>query len=267
MAIPNPKGEASSETVLPVNPKVERISPSYPYKRYVASLLGTHPHLQVLEQFIDETEWERWRRAGHEKSAGLTKFNVVVADIELARDGSPVQPELHTSEVQKSASALDVYLHSHPPRSSDGLRLYLVEDLSRDLIEYFGSRFCLDPNFFESHIRDHERLLSGRSLLEYLFAVHPSAPTISEACRAEYFTVSFFRPYRFANGGKTAWKDCQKIRWQTSNVMRHGIAYLKLKTTDAFFLTERFSVMKIPGDRLGRGDQASGKPAPLNVRI
>jgi hypothetical protein len=70
--------------------------------------------------------------------------------------------------------------------------------------------------------------------------------------------VSFFRPYRFANGGKTAWKDVQSIRWQTANVMRHGIAYLKLKTTDAFFLTERFSVLRIPKAKLGAGQPATG---------
>jgi hypothetical protein len=28
--------------------------------------------------------------------------------------------------------------------------------------------------------------------------------------------------------------------------MRHGTAYLKLKSTDAFFLNERFSVTRIP---------------------
>lgn len=212
-----------------------------PYQRYLTSLLGTHPHLQVLEQFIDEKDWDRWRRAGHPKDCGLTKFNVVVADIEHFAGHVPtgIQP----SGLQTSQHDLEEYLAHHPVNGADSLRMYLIEDLSRDVIEYFGSRFNLDPNFFESHLRDHERLLSGRSLLQYLFAVHPTAPTISETCTANFFTASFFRPYKFALGGETAWKDVQRIRWQTANVMRHGIAYRELKTTDTFFLTERFTVM------------------------
>lgn len=231
-----------------------------PYQRYITGLLGTHPHLQVLERFIDEYDWNRWRQAGHPKDEGLTKFNVVVVDIEL--HGKESEDEaiayVRTSEVQFFATSLETFLRLNPLRATESLRLYLVEDLSRDVIEYFGSRFSLDPNFFEGHIRDHERLLSGRPLLEYLFAAHPSPPTVSEAYSAGHYTASFFRPYKFAEGGDTAWKDAQRIRWQNENVIRHGVAYLKLKTTDAFFLTERFFVTTVPKERLDAGEPATG---------
>ena len=34
-------------------------------------------------------------------------------------------------------------------------RLYMVEDLSRDMIELFGSEFDIDPHFFRSHVNDY----------------------------------------------------------------------------------------------------------------
>jgi hypothetical protein len=40
------------------------------------------------------------------------------------------------------------------PNSSDA-RLYVVEDLSRDMIELFGSKFDIDPHFFRLHLNDY----------------------------------------------------------------------------------------------------------------
>lgn len=34
-------------------------------------------------------------------------------------------------------------------------RLFVVEDLSRDMIELFGSKFNIDPHFFRSHVNDY----------------------------------------------------------------------------------------------------------------
>lgn len=38
---------------------------------------------------------------------------------------------------------------------STKLKLYVVEDLSREVIELFGSKFEIDPAFFREHIMDH----------------------------------------------------------------------------------------------------------------
>jgi hypothetical protein len=164
-----------------------------PYQAYVASLLATHPHLQVLEQFMNEKDWELWKEYGFPKEQGLNKFSVFVVDIETTQK-SFSSASLRVSPLLDSSDSMAQYLDGHRLTASGSLRLFLIEGLSRDLIEYFGSKFRLDPNFFESHLRDHERLRSGRSLEEYLWAVHPSPPAMSEACTANYFTANFFRP-------------------------------------------------------------------------
>jgi hypothetical protein len=154
-----------------------------PYKAYLKGLLSTHPHLQVLERFVDEDDWENWRICGYPKDLGLTKFDVIVVDIELS-PGPPAATSLRISPLLESGEALTRYTEEHSLKNPGSLRLFLAEDLSRDLIEYFGSRYKLDPNFFEGHLRGHEKLLSGRPLPKYLCAVHPTPPAVSEACAA-----------------------------------------------------------------------------------
>ncbi|KAG7405838.1 hypothetical protein Forpe1208_v014464 [Fusarium oxysporum f. sp. rapae] len=235
--------DIGGDVVIPINRFKQK--QHGPYQTYLTGLLGTHPHLQVLEHFIDEDDWENWRVHGHPKDHGLTKFDVIVLDIEPS-PGSSTTASLSTSPHLESGEAVKRYTERHRLKDPGSLRLFLAEDLSRDLIEYFGSKYGLDPNFFEGHLRGHERLLSGRPLPKYLSAVHPTPPSVSEASTASYFTAGFYRPYKFGNGDQHSWPIVQKIRWETENVIRHGVAYLKLKSTDAFFLNERFSIIAIP---------------------
>jgi hypothetical protein len=41
------------------------------------------------------------------------------------------------------------------PSSQPDARMYVVEDLSRDMIELLGSKFNVDPHFFRSHLNDY----------------------------------------------------------------------------------------------------------------
>ncbi|KLU91737.1 hypothetical protein MAPG_10686 [Magnaporthiopsis poae ATCC 64411] len=215
-----------------------------PYQRYLTNLLGTHPYLRVLEQFVDEHDWEVWRSHGCPKDEGLTKFDAVVVDIEPGQSHS-LSARLRLSPRLESGIAVTTYT-SQNNLEPNSIRLFLIEDISRDTIEYFGSRYGLDPDFFEGHVRDQEKQRSGRPLLRYLQSVHPSPNTVSEACTASYFTAGFYRPYKFGDGGPKPWHTTQRIRWETQNVCRHGVASVKLRNSDALFLDERFSVAVVP---------------------
>lgn len=214
----------------------------WPYRNYVESLLDGHHHLKTLHQFMSSEEWQKWADHGHPKWQGITKFDIHILDIEKI---GPV----HDSGPLHSAEALDEYLAKNPPGEKTTLRLFLAEDLSARMIEYFGARFRLDPNAFEAHLRDHERLRSGRPLLEYLQSIHPSPLPRSRQCAAKHFTASFYRPYQFDDTkGGNPWKAMQKKRWEAANVIRSGVGYGRLHITDAMFLQERFTVCYVPSE-------------------
>lgn len=52
---------------------------------------------------------------------------------------------------------------NHDERAADGkekaedirMRLFVVEDLSREVIEQFGAKFDIDPHVFRAHIFDN----------------------------------------------------------------------------------------------------------------
>lgn len=51
-----------------------------------------------------------------------------------------------------------------PDDNSPVLKLFLVEDISGDVVELFGSRYRVDPTFFESHVAEHSWLEVGKLL-------------------------------------------------------------------------------------------------------
>lgn len=53
------------------------------------------------------------------------------------------------------ARILKEYLTEPRDNSSIKLRLFVVEDLSRDVIETLGSHFNIDPSFFREHLVDY----------------------------------------------------------------------------------------------------------------
>lgn len=55
----------------------------------------------------------------------------------------------------KEASKLQEYLQQTHDDSSLKMRLFVVEDLSRKVIETLGSQFDIDPSFFREHIVDY----------------------------------------------------------------------------------------------------------------
>ena len=62
--------------------------------------------------------------------------------------------EAHYSKSDDLREAL-VAISDEEPEKQPPLRLYVVEDLSRDVIELLGSHLDIEPSFFRSHIMDY----------------------------------------------------------------------------------------------------------------
>lgn len=227
---------------------------STPYCDYIRALLPAYPQLQILDDFVQDADWTKWEAFGQPKPAGLTKFDVVIFDIEIHGDAER-KTRLHQSGTLRSEAETESYIEAHPLTQRDSVRLFLVEDLSRAVVEYFGAKYKLDPQVFESHLKGQERLKSGRPLYEYRLAARPSPPTNSDYCTRHHFSVDYIRPYKFGDGTENSWKVVQRKRWQTANVIRNGDAYLPIKSSDAYYSRERFSVAYISnreeGPKLG----------------
>jgi len=86
------------------------------------------------------TELDKAERASRTKVAMLT-----------------FEPETHVhrvnfSDIRELSKALDRPDNKHNEANT---RLFIVEDLSRDVIEALGARFDIDPLFFRGHISDY----------------------------------------------------------------------------------------------------------------
>lgn len=68
-------------------------------------------------------------------------------------------PKQKGDEVKKKiidqGSKLADYLSEPHDDASVKLKLFVVEDLSREVIETLGSQFDIDPSFFREHIVDY----------------------------------------------------------------------------------------------------------------
>ena len=103
-----------------------------PYHSYVHNLSKRWRHLQHLDDFMDNHK---------SQSENISDTHVTVIDI---CDGAQIDSEF-TSVVDLSA-----FLDNTPQKECS--RLFLVENISRDFIEYLGSHFDMDPAVFSSHI-------------------------------------------------------------------------------------------------------------------
>ncbi|CZT40936.1 uncharacterized protein RSE6_00610 [Rhynchosporium secalis] len=144
---------------------------AYPYLTHVKLLSNTWPHLRLLADFMEVTttplRWKDLSTVHPTKGADLdpekkekrlrdrreraSRTNVCVLNY-MASGEIPVPTHC------KSIAALKSVLED---RGAIGivdkynLRLYVVEDLSRDVIEALGSHLDIEPAFFREHIVDY----------------------------------------------------------------------------------------------------------------
>ncbi|CAM1508937.1 Fc.00g026760.m01.CDS01 [Cosmosporella sp. VM-42] len=145
-----------------------------PYLKYVKTISPEWPQLRSLADFMEVgTDPMRWRNFfGNDKENAYTYPDDVKArkDKQLLRVGRTRVRELQYLDGKvncigsyETSEALSHALDNLEAQKKEGeptgapveLRLFVVEDLSRDVIEKLGHCFDIDPEFFRVHIFDY----------------------------------------------------------------------------------------------------------------
>jgi hypothetical protein len=125
-----------------------------PYLQYLRNIESSWPHLRYLRQWMEVTtspiKWTQMRELEtldprfRKERASRTK----VAVVDFAEGKRPtVHPTIDKID------GLTAFLKDEKPQGVN--RLYIVEDLSRDVIEKLGWELQIDPLFFREHINDY----------------------------------------------------------------------------------------------------------------
>ena len=118
-----------------------------PYLQHVKNAARGWPHLRELADFMQVStsplKWKFLDKHDIDERAARTQVAVLTyyADEETRRRNFSRSDEL--------ANALQEMTENF------AARLFIVEDLSRDVIEVLGSHFDIDPLFFRNQINDH----------------------------------------------------------------------------------------------------------------
>ncbi|KXS94952.1 hypothetical protein AC578_6127 [Pseudocercospora eumusae] len=122
------------------------------YLRFIKHTSKSLPHLEYLAHWMEVTcappKWKFVKANPRSRSERAERTKACVVDY-----GIHEQPRLnHCNSVFELQSALKA---SPPEADVPKARLIVVEDLCRDLVEYLGSHYSVDPLFFLSHIGDY----------------------------------------------------------------------------------------------------------------
>lgn len=137
-----------------------------PYLEYIKAISPQLPHLAYLGHWMEVTaappKWKYLRYfpgtdPGHREERA-SRANVCVLD--YSETHRPAHMTRFTTKDKDpgyvATAELQSYLENNP-QSDAGIhtRLFVVEDLSRDLVEMLGSTYDIDPQFFSAHIDDY----------------------------------------------------------------------------------------------------------------
>jgi hypothetical protein len=164
--------------------------PYIDYIRRLAKQSNGWPHLQYLADFMDVTTapvkhvWVKNDPEDMEERAHRTK--VAILDF--------VPDHLQEKVLRKDCDTID-QLHEAlllPQDKDDNItgRLYVVEDLSRDVIEALGAKFDIDPRFFRAQISDYTWHNPREPWVEF-----PSLSITSH--QRSFFCIRYFQPRYF----------------------------------------------------------------------
>ncbi|CAO2649151.1 Nn.00g101000.m01.CDS01 [Neocucurbitaria sp. VM-36] len=131
------------------DPRSERL----PYLAHIKSLSTTWRTLRHLADWMQvgttPLRWNELKKRPKEREQRANKTNVTFIEYQPAT--APTTTPITT------AIALKEVLHAleHDRSKEPPLRLFVVEDLSQQVIELLGSRFDIDPLFFREQIDDY----------------------------------------------------------------------------------------------------------------
>lgn len=118
--------------------------------RYLESLAQGWPHISYLADFMKVTTAPPKQKFLDEQDKRERASRTKVAMVTFEPDATVHRVDFST--ISQLSTAL-----SGPQSIHDDIhaRLFVVEDLSRDVIEALGARFDVDPLFFRGHISDY----------------------------------------------------------------------------------------------------------------
>ncbi|KAK7214529.1 hypothetical protein V2G26_002532 [Clonostachys chloroleuca] len=153
--------------------EIKTDSHHYPYLDYIKTIAPGWRPLQYLADFMEVgTDPLRWRDFNNsdnnhrytypddpvdreeKRSERVSRSRVFLLDYEE----NEVEPHITYFErpidlCSKLLEISDDEKENHLPRL--GLKLFVVEDLSRDTIDLLGHYLRIEPDFFRSHLREH----------------------------------------------------------------------------------------------------------------
>ncbi|KAI0539507.1 hypothetical protein GGR58DRAFT_464564 [Xylaria digitata] len=242
-----------------------------PYLRYLQTVSSKWPQLRLLTDFMEVgTDPLRWRnfygndgkntytypddaeaRKGPQ-SERVRRTHVsqltYLGNGRVETIGEYTSPERLGTALKK----LDEEEKSGGPAGVDiKFRLFVVEDLSREVIEQLGYHFDIDPNFFRAHILDHawfnirDPFWNPPSL--QLDLIRNSWYQI-RFCRARYFSSpSLFDQAQEAankfNVGRKLYEDENKAYWDAGPLPKPGKALLTLGWGSIKHIKNLFTVL------------------------
>jgi hypothetical protein len=123
-----------------------------PYLAHIKSLANTWKPLRHLADFMEVGTtpllWGQMSSEEHKERCSRTNVTFLEYAPEAAEPKSI--PITTAGALKETLAAL-----SHEEPGEPPLRLFIVEDLSQQVIESLGSRFDIDPNFFRDQIDDY----------------------------------------------------------------------------------------------------------------
>ena len=126
--------------------------PKILYCDYVTALAHKQqPRLRLLADFLSDTFRISGYHSDQDVQRRMTDVNVTVIEYSKCQFSS-----------NDFTDCMSLSTHLNNPISADASRFVFAEGLSRDVIEILGSRYDLDPRFFENHLRGLEDFLADR---------------------------------------------------------------------------------------------------------
>ena len=125
-------------------------SASQPYLQYLESIAHGWPHLSYLAEFMKVTTAPPKQKYLTKEDRKEKAIRTKVAILDFAPDGS-----VRRSDITDHRDLSQAFKKDQDTHDDVHVRLLVVEDLSRDVIETLGSRYDIDPHFFRGFISDY----------------------------------------------------------------------------------------------------------------
>ncbi|KAI0862607.1 hypothetical protein F4860DRAFT_512576 [Xylaria cubensis] len=230
-----------------------KVEDASPYLRYLKSISSEWPQLRLLADFMEVgTDPLRWRNFyGDDKNNAYTYPDDPI-DREVQRLDRARKTHVTQLEYLSDGSVKFLGNYTTPEQLGDALeelsetkkgkelaathvelKLFVVEDLSREVIERLGHRFDIDPDFFRSHIHDYAWYNIRDPYWDppdlHMNVVRKDWCQI-RFCRARYFaSQALFSQGQDAankfNIGRKLYEDENKAYWDTDIPQKLGMVW------------------------------------------